>query len=90
MVGTVLEGLDRFGLSHPGSKRSLYAHCEEDPFHEPPPYAWASKAELQSGRLGRFSEASALESGAFFDKGHELMKAFVGLVNALTGLRYFQ
>jgi len=47
---------------------------------EPTPFAWGTRAELESLLpAGVFSESSALESGLFFDKGHELMAAFLGI-----------
>jgi 2,3-bisphosphoglycerate-independent phosphoglycerate mutase len=78
-VGTVLEGLGRFGdfrmmvvSDHltPIPKRTHTA--------EPTPFAWASKRELnRSGAGAVFSEDSARESGLLIEKGHELMDDFI-------------
>ena len=79
VVGTVLEGLERFEdyrvmvvSDHltPISKRT---HT-----HEPPPFAWATKGEMDSAGQGPpFSEEAAKESGLMFAKGHELMNNFI-------------
>lgn len=45
---------------------------------EPPPFAWATAAELAgcSGAKG-FSESNAVESGLYFRSGREMMKKFM-------------
>jgi 2,3-bisphosphoglycerate-independent phosphoglycerate mutase len=53
--------------------------CKKTHTSEPPPFAWARKKELESMREGPgFTEASAMKSGLFFEKGHDLMPAFLG------------
>jgi len=79
VVGTVLQGLDRFDdfrvmvvSDHltPIAKRTHTG--------EPAPFAWASKSELnRSGTGAVFSEDSARRSGLLIEKGHELMDDFV-------------
>jgi 2,3-bisphosphoglycerate-independent phosphoglycerate mutase len=79
VVGTVLEGLERFDdfrimvvSDHltPIPKRTHTA--------EPTPFAWASKTELtRSGAGAVFSEDSARNSGLLIEKGHELMDDFI-------------
>jgi 2,3-bisphosphoglycerate-independent phosphoglycerate mutase len=47
---------------------------------DPTPFAWATRAELEAPPVaGVFCESAALQSGLFFDKGHELMSAFLGI-----------
>jgi 2,3-bisphosphoglycerate-independent phosphoglycerate mutase len=82
VVGTVLDGLERFDdfrvmvvSDHltPIVKRTHTA--------EPTPFAWASKSELHLPRTGAgFSENAALDSGLLIEKGHELMSQFMGHV----------
>ena len=79
VVGTVLQGLDRFDdfrvmvvSDHltPIAKRTHTG--------EPTPFAWASKSELnRSGTGAVFSEDSARRSGLLIEQGHELMDDFV-------------
>jgi len=80
VVGTVLQGLDRFDdfrvmvvSDHltPIAKRTHTG--------EPTPFAWASKSELnRSGTGAVFSEDSARDSGLLVDPGHTLMDRFTG------------
>jgi 2,3-bisphosphoglycerate-independent phosphoglycerate mutase len=79
VVGTVLEGLERFDdfrvmvvSDHltPVVKRTHTA--------EPTPFAWASKSELnRSGTGAVFSEDSARDIGLLVDPGHTLMDKFM-------------
>ena len=79
VVGTVLQGLDRFDdfrvmvvSDHltPIAKRTHTG--------EPTPFAWASKSELnRSGTGAVFSEDSARASGLLLERGHELMDHFM-------------
>ncbi len=79
VVGSVLKGMTVFedyrimvASDHftPISKRT---HTSE-----PAPFAWAGKKELESACKGYgFTEKSAMESGVIFDKGHDLMAAFL-------------
>jgi 2,3-bisphosphoglycerate-independent phosphoglycerate mutase len=80
VVGTALEGLERFGdfrimvvSDHltPVAKRTHTA--------EPAPFAWASKEELHGPGTGAaFSEDSARDSGLLIDPGCTLMDHFMG------------
>jgi 2,3-bisphosphoglycerate-independent phosphoglycerate mutase len=79
VVGTVLEGLEHFE-----DYRVMVVSDHFTPIvkrtHtlEPPPFAWAARAELGlSGQGLPFSEAAAVESGIIFEKGHELMHHFI-------------
>jgi 2,3-bisphosphoglycerate-independent phosphoglycerate mutase len=79
VVGTVLEGLERFE-----DYRVMVVSDHFTPIvkrtHtlEPPPFAWATRAELsKSGQGLPFSEAAAKESGLLFERGHELMRHFI-------------
>ncbi|MFC1579645.1 cofactor-independent phosphoglycerate mutase [Thermodesulfobacteriota bacterium] len=79
VVGTVLEGLERFE-----DYRVMVVSDHFTPIirrtHtlEPPPFAWASKGELRAPGKGlSFSEEAAKESGLLFEKGHELMNHFI-------------
>ena len=79
VVGTVLQGLERFE-----DYRVMVVSDHLTPIvkrtHtlEPPPFAWATRAELgKSGQGLPFSEAAASESGIVFEKGHELMHHFI-------------
>ena len=79
VVGTVLDGLQRFGdyrvmvvSDHltPIARRTHTA--------EPTPFAWAAKREIEKNQAGvGFSEVSAEKSRVRYEKGHELMDAFV-------------
>ena len=79
VVGTVLEGMDRFD-----DFRIMVVSDHLTPIPkrthtgEPTPFAWASKRELNRAGTGAvFSEDSARNSGLLIEKGHELMDDFV-------------
>lgn len=79
VVRTVLEGLERFE-----DYRVMVVSDHLTPIvkrthtTEPPPFAWATKAELNENGQGLpFSEAAGKESGLLFEKGHELMNHFI-------------
>ncbi len=79
VVGTILAGLEEFE-----DYRILVVSDHYTPIPrrthtpEPPPFAWASKAELADGKGGKgFSEKAALESGLLLENGHELIERFV-------------
>jgi 2,3-bisphosphoglycerate-independent phosphoglycerate mutase len=79
VVGTVMEGLDDFTeyrimvVSDHFTPIAKRTHTSE-----PTPFAWASKAELKSRPKGlSFTEKSAMASGLLFDRGHDLMEAFL-------------
>jgi 2,3-bisphosphoglycerate-independent phosphoglycerate mutase len=56
--------------------------CIKTHSREPAPFAWASKQEIESRKIGPgFSEKAAMESGLLFEKGHDLMPAFLGLTS---------
>ena len=81
IVGPVLEGLDRAGEDF----RVLVVSDHFTPVvrrthtPEPAPFAWARKGELAEGREGKaFSEATALKAGLTFERGHEIVGAFLG------------
>ena len=80
VVGTVLQGLDRFDdfrvmvISDHLTPIAKRTHTGE-----PTPFAWASKSELnRSGTGAVFSEDSARDSGLLVDPGHTLMDRFMG------------
>ena len=78
VVGPVLAGLKSFK-----DYRVLVASDHLTPISikthsaDPTPFAWATRAELEAPGSGVFSESAAKESGLFFEKGHELMAAFL-------------
>jgi len=81
VVGTVLEGMVQFDnyrimvVSDHYTPISKKTHTSE-----PPPFAWASNNELDSGCEGPgFSEKSATRSELIFQKGHNLMESFLNL-----------
>jgi 2,3-bisphosphoglycerate-independent phosphoglycerate mutase len=80
VVGVVLDGMERFGDYRIMVASDHYTPiCRKTHTSEPPPFAWARKKELESMREGPgFTEASAMQSGLFFEKGHDLMPAFLG------------
>ena len=80
VVGTVLQGLDRFDdfrvmvISDHLTPIAKRTHTGE-----PTPFAWASKSELnRSGTGAVFSEDSARDSGLLVDPGHTLLDRFMG------------
>jgi 2,3-bisphosphoglycerate-independent phosphoglycerate mutase len=82
VVGTVLNG-----LTHYGDYRIMVVSDHYTPIVEkthtvdPPPFAWAKREELEANPTptskSPFTEASALKSGLYFEKGHELMPSFL-------------
>jgi len=80
VVGTVLEGMEKFE-----DYRILVAADHFTPISikthtaDPTLFAWADKRELakEKGDI-RFSERFAKGSGVHYEKGHELMPAFLG------------
>ena len=80
VVGTVLKGLEQFDdyrimiASDHFTPISIKTHSSD-----PAPFAWASRKELSSGKKGPgFTEESAKKSGLVFEKGYDLMPAFLG------------
>ena len=80
VVGAVLKGLERFDdyrimvASDHFTPISIKTHASD-----PAPFAWASRAELASGKKGiGFTEEFAKKSGFGFKKGYDLMPAFLG------------
>jgi len=80
VVGTVLEGLKRFHdyrimvASDHFTPISIKTHASD-----PTPFAWAQGKDLASGnRETGFTENFAKRSGYFFNRGHDLMAAFLG------------
>ncbi|MFZ0449491.1 MAG: cofactor-independent phosphoglycerate mutase [Desulfatiglandaceae bacterium] len=80
VVGPVLRGLKTFK-----DYRVLVASDHLTPTvikthtADPTPFAWATRGELEARPVaGAFSESAAQESGLFFEKGHDLMPAFLG------------
>ena len=80
VVGTVLKGLEQFDkyrvmvASDHFTPISIKTHASD-----PAPFAWASRAELASGKKGAgFTEEFAKKSGVAFKKGYDLMPAFLG------------
>jgi 2,3-bisphosphoglycerate-independent phosphoglycerate mutase len=79
VVGAVLKGLEKFDdyrvmvASDHYTPISIKTHAMD-----PAPFAWASKEELSSDTSKRgFSEKASMESGIAYDKGYELMPAFL-------------
>jgi len=79
VVGTVLNGLEgheAYRIMVVSDHLTPIAKKTHTP--EPTPFAWASKSELESRAEGPpYTEESALKSGLIFEKGHELMSAFL-------------
>lgn len=79
VVGAVLKGLEQFDgyrimvASDHFTPISIKTHASD-----PAPFAWASRAELASGKkeIG-FTEEFAKKSGFGFKKGYDLMPAFL-------------
>ncbi|MCD6296028.1 MAG: alkaline phosphatase family protein, partial [Deltaproteobacteria bacterium] len=80
VVGSVLDGLQRFEDYRIMVASDHYTPiCKKTHTSEPAPFAWAGKKELASVRKGPgFTEESAIQSGLLFEKGHDLMPAFLG------------
>ncbi|MCF8127497.1 MAG: cofactor-independent phosphoglycerate mutase [Deltaproteobacteria bacterium] len=79
VVGEVLEGLEKFE-----DYRILVAADHFTPVSikthssDPTLFTWAEKRELAMGKAGRrFTEGFAKESGLHYQKGHELLPAFL-------------
>jgi len=79
VVGAVLKGLERFQdyrvmvASDHFTPISIKTHAID-----PAPFGWATQSELAEGRTrGVFTEAAAKASGFRFEKGHDLMGAFL-------------
>ena len=81
VVGNVIEGLGRFDDYRIMVASDHYTPiCKKTHTREPAPFAFAGKAELESGVEGPgYTETSARESGYHFEKGHELIGAFLGI-----------
>jgi 2,3-bisphosphoglycerate-independent phosphoglycerate mutase len=79
VVGTVLEGLERFeDFRIMVVSDHLTPIVKRTHTGEPTPFAWASKRELGRAEAGvAFSEDSARHSGLLIEMGHELMDQFV-------------
>ena len=79
VVGAVLKGLTHYGAYRVMVVSDHYTPIvEKTHTADPPPFAWAKKEELESGTAkSPFTEASALKSGLFFERGHELMTSFL-------------
>lgn len=80
VVGPILEGLQLFD-----DFRVMVASDHLTPISrkthtaDPTTFAWATRDELNTGSAhGSFTETAALQSGLFFEKGHDLMPAFLG------------
>jgi 2,3-bisphosphoglycerate-independent phosphoglycerate mutase len=80
VVGSVLKGLERFEDYRIMVASDHYTPiCKKTHTSEPAPFAWAGKKELASVHESPgFTEASAIQSGLFFEKGHDLMPVFLG------------
>jgi len=79
VVGTILEGLEPFDDFRIMVVSDHFTPiCRRTHTGEPPPFAWAGKAELEKGKKGAsFTEKAATNSGIVFEKGHELIEEFV-------------
>jgi 2,3-bisphosphoglycerate-independent phosphoglycerate mutase len=79
VVGTVLKGLTHYGTYRVMVVSDHYTPIvEKTHTADPPPFAWGKKEELESGTAkSPFTEAFALKSGLFFERGHELMTSFL-------------
>ncbi|HOP46850.1 MAG TPA: cofactor-independent phosphoglycerate mutase [Desulfobacteraceae bacterium] len=81
VVGVILSGMDAFD-----DFRIMVASDHYTPIikrthtTEPAPFAWAGKDELAAIQRGQgFSEESSRASGLFFERGFDLMPAFLGI-----------
>ena len=80
VVGTVCKGMEVFEdyrimiASDHFTPISMKTHASD-----PPPFAWAKREELLTGPRGAsFTEEFAKKSGLCFQRGHDLMPAFLG------------
>lgn len=79
VVGPVLEGLKK----HQDYRVMVVSDhltpvVKRTHTREPTPFAWASKREIESNRHGPlFSEPAAERSGCLFERGHDLIGAFL-------------
>ncbi len=87
VVGTVINGLARFD-----DYRIMVASdhftpiCKKTHTSEPAPFAWAGGKELESAPEGPgFTEKSAEDSGLVFEKGHDLITAFLDPTHYIRG-----
>jgi len=80
IVGPILEGLQSFDdFKVMVASDHLTPIARKTHTADPTTFAWATKHELnRSSRAGCFTETAALQSGLFFEKGHDLMPAFLG------------
>ncbi len=81
VVGAILKGMTVFGdYRILVASDHLTAISKKTHVDDPTPFAWASKKELATPTKGPgFSERSARESGLVFQRGHDLMPAFLGI-----------
>ena len=79
VVGKVLEGLkDLENYRVMVVSDHLTPIAKRTHSSEPTPFAWASKKEIDLAQEGpTFTEVSARESGCIFERGHELIDAFL-------------
>ena len=83
VVGLVLEGLKK----HEDYRVMVISDhftpiVKKTHIADPTPFAWAGKKGLESpGEKVPFTERAARDSGLFFEKGHELMPAFLSREN---------
>jgi 2,3-bisphosphoglycerate-independent phosphoglycerate mutase len=78
VVGSILAGLEEFEDYRVMVVSDHYTPIPKRTHTpEPPPFAWASKAELGKGYKGAgFTEKAAMDSGVLFENGHELIEEF--------------
>jgi len=81
VVGTVLQGMTVFDDYRIMVASDHYTPiCKRTHTTDPAPFAWAGKNELESVSEGAgFTEQYAKQSGLIFEKGYDLMSAFIGL-----------
>ncbi|MDY6971950.1 MAG: cofactor-independent phosphoglycerate mutase [Thermodesulfobacteriota bacterium] len=79
VVGQIISGLSRFEDYRIMVASDHYTPiCLKTHSGEPAPFAWASRGELEAGPEGpAFTEESARSSGLIFEKGYDLMSAFL-------------
>jgi len=80
VVGTVLRGMTDFDDYRIMVASDHYTPiCTRTHTSDPAPFAWAGKKELESvSEGGGFTEKAAKQSEIIFEKGHDLMSAFIG------------